>query len=188
MPISEYSLFKARVAWSYLLDFDDAASFDWRTWAEDEIRKVDFIAPFWLCELTVAPNAKAALDCVRDGIGDEYGVYPEGDIDHWSLLFGLLYLKFARHPEWALEAWRVMADFGDIHEYVDAGHWRKYQGNRDIDSFGAIFEMMFDKTFEERTSMIFRPVSAYALQTVRSTFKSSPHVKRVFLKWSKDSK
>jgi hypothetical protein len=177
MPISEYDLFKARVIWRCLLDFDDAASFDWRTWAEDTIRKVDFIAPFWLCGLTVAPTAKAALDCVCDGIGDEYGVYPEDDIDEWSLLFGLLYLKFSRHKEWVLEAWRVMTEFGDIHQYVDAGHWRKYQGDRDIDSS--------DTTFEERTSIIFRPVSAYALRTVRTTFSSSPHVKKVVLQWTR---
>lgn len=68
-------------------------------------------------------------------------------LEEWSLLFGLLYPKFARNDELALEALRVMADFGDIHQYVDAGHWRKHQKDRDID--------LFDRTLEQRTSMIF---------------------------------
>lgn len=167
--MTPHELFKARIIWFYLLDLDDASLLDWRAWAEETLRGIDFIAPFWLCELTVAPTAQTALACVRDGIGLDYTDFPASEIDEQSLLFGLLYSKFARDDEWAKPAWRAMADFGNVFEYVDSGHWRRYQRDTQVN--------ISKLSFENSTSIIFRPIAAYALRTVRKIFKNSMHVK-----------
>jgi hypothetical protein len=87
----------ARIIWFYLLNLDDASLLEWRAWAEETILRIDFITPFWLCELTVAATAQTALACVRDGIGLDHADLPTDEIDEQSLLFGLLCLKFARN-------------------------------------------------------------------------------------------
>lgn len=169
--ISPSELFQARVIWSNILGFDDAALLNWRTWAEETISAIEFVSPIWLCELVTAPTADDALRCVRDGIGLEYGEFPDYGIDELSLLFGLIYFKYSREDDWAQEAWRTMEKFGDVSEYVDARHWTRYQNKPNINLAGL--------KFEERTKIIFRPVAAYALRTVRGVFKKTEHVKAV---------
>jgi hypothetical protein len=164
---------KARLIWQYLLDKDDAGLLAWRAWAEETILAIDFTPPFWLCELTVAASTHEALACVREGIGLNYGDVPASDIDEASFLFGLLYLQFARDASLVQEAWRVMAACGDVAEYVDAGHWRRYQRHGGID--------VAQMSPEESTAAIFRPVAAYAVRTMRTTFGASPHV-RAFMR------
>lgn len=168
--MTQYELFNARIIWSYLLDLDDARLLNWQAWAEETILNIDFTAPFWLCELTAAQSVQAALDCVREGIGMDYGDFATDEIDEESLLFGLLYVRFARQEQSAYEAWRIMADFGDLAEYVDSGNWRQYQQNRGVNT-----SVMSP---EASTSAIFRPVAAYALRTTRKTLKKSEHVRR----------
>ena len=171
--MTPHDLSKARIVWRYLLDMEHAGLLAWRTWAEEAILATDVTPPFWLCELTVAATTHEALACVCDDIGLEYGDFPASDIDEASFLFGLLYVQFARDASLVKEAWRVMADFGDVAEYVDAGHWRRYQRDSGAD--------LARMSVEESTSTIFRPVAAYALRTMRRTFGTSPHV-RAFLR------
>jgi len=171
-------LFKARIIWLYLLDLDNAYLLEWTAWAEETILKIDFVPPFWLCELTVAASTQAALSCVRDGVGLEYADFPTVEVDEKSLLFGLLYLSFSRNNEWAKEAWHVMADVGDVVEYVESGDWRRYQRESGVDISGL--------PLEEITPIIFRPVAAYALRTIRKSLKNLVYVKE-FLHRLKES-
>lgn len=161
-------LFGARIIWSHLLHFDNAGLLDWRRWAAEAILDIDFVAPFWLCELTVAQSSQAALECVREGIGG-YRNLETDEIDEESLLFGLSYLWLARHKS-ADEAWRTMADFGDLADYVDSGRWRQYQSNREVDTTGM--------SPEQLTSAVFRPVAAYALRTTRRVLKYPRHIRK----------
>lgn len=165
-------LSKTRIIWSYILRLENASLLNWRAWAEDVMQEMRFVVPFWLCELSSAPSVQAALDCVRDGLGQEYADFAGDEIDEISLLFGLMYLRFARGKDSANEAWRVLREVGDVAEYIDSGHWRLFQKNREIDIVGS--------PLDARTSTIFRPVAAYALKTTREAFKKSVHL-RTFL-------
>jgi hypothetical protein len=166
--MSPGELFQARVIWSHILDFEDADLLDWHSWAEETILAIDFVAPYWLCELCVASTRNEAARCVQEDIGLDHGDFEKFMIDEPSLYFGLIYFKYSRCDDWAQEALRTMAEFGDICQYLDAGHWRVYQRNPAID--------LMWMTFEERTKIQFRPVAAYALRTVRKIFRRSRHI------------
>jgi hypothetical protein len=169
--MSPGELFQARVVWSHILDLEDADQLNWHSWAEETILAIDFIAPYWLCELCVAQTRNEAARCVQEKIGLDHGDFEKFIIDEPSLYFGLIYFKYSRCDAWAKAAIRTMAEFGDISEYLDAGHWRVYQRNPHID--------LMRMSFEESAKIQFRPVAAYALRTVRKIFKRSRHIEAI---------
>ena len=160
-------LFRARIVWLNILDLEFAELLNWRGWAEKIILEIDFIAPFWLCELTVAPDSKSALKCIRENVGIERTDFPDLGIDEMSLTFGLIYFRYSRDDEWAQEAWRTMDEYGDTNEYVEGRHWEQYQKNQILN--------LSETSFEERVKLIFRPVAAAALRTLRCVLNSPRH-------------
>lgn len=129
---SAHSLYKARLVWFALFKVSPEKYSGWREWADRALLMCKFTPPIWLVNLAEAASSAEAMAAISDCIGvakteDSWKVI---HVD--ALLFGFVYEKAKEHALSESDMWDALKSIGDIAQFLDAGEWRRFQVDTEI--------------------------------------------------------